>query len=260
MSYARRRWPCSQEEKQRMGERDKGRVHSMCRRAVTLRLNAKTFSFFLSLSVEAKEGGEFMALQLLSLVTVNWLLSEAVRVFYGRPFVPGLCLGSHLWGEQSYRRPRRRSLLPLKPQPEDYWRWHFSVLSANRPASQLPPSLLGPYLSIHLWASRGTGTKATAPLLSVGLGVLLFLFIKGDFEWHCTTERVPQPQKTCAFTLKSHRSPRNTLMDEGKKEKGFSNNLSKVLKTLLTVLRQSCIAGLFVCMFVITGLFLPILV
>lgn len=37
-----------------------------------------------------------MALQLLSLVTVNWLLSEAVRVFYGRPFVPGLCLGSHL--------------------------------------------------------------------------------------------------------------------------------------------------------------------
>lgn len=70
----------------------------MCRRAVTLRLNAQTFSFFfsLSLSLEAKEGGEFMALQLLSLVTVNWLLSEAVRVFYGRPFVPGLCLGSHL--------------------------------------------------------------------------------------------------------------------------------------------------------------------
>lgn len=37
-----------------------------------------------------------MALQLPALVTVNWLLSEAVRVFYSRPFVPGLCLGSHL--------------------------------------------------------------------------------------------------------------------------------------------------------------------
>lgn len=37
-----------------------------------------------------------MAPQLPALVTVNWPLSEAVRVFYGRPFVPGLCLGSHL--------------------------------------------------------------------------------------------------------------------------------------------------------------------
>lgn len=37
-----------------------------------------------------------MALQLPALVTVNWPLSEAVRVFYGRLFVPGLCLGSHL--------------------------------------------------------------------------------------------------------------------------------------------------------------------
>lgn len=32
-----------------------------------------------------------MALQLLALVTVNWTLSEAVRVFYGLLFVPGLC-------------------------------------------------------------------------------------------------------------------------------------------------------------------------
>lgn len=37
-----------------------------------------------------------MALQLLALVTVNWPLSEAVKVFYGPLFVPGLCQGSHL--------------------------------------------------------------------------------------------------------------------------------------------------------------------
>lgn len=52
-------------------------------------------------------------------------------------------------------------------------------------------------------------------------------------------------------------------MDETK-EKGFSNNLRKVQKTLLRMLRQSCIEEIFffffsrVCKFVITGLFLPI--
>lgn len=69
----------------------------MCRHAVTLRLNSQTFSFFsFALSGRESERGGFMAPQLPALVTVNWPLSEAVRVFYGRPFVPGLCLGSHL--------------------------------------------------------------------------------------------------------------------------------------------------------------------
>lgn len=51
---------------------------------------------FLFFSLEAKERGEFMALQLIALVTVNRPLSEAVRVFYGRLFALGLCRGSHL--------------------------------------------------------------------------------------------------------------------------------------------------------------------
>lgn len=106
-------------------------------------------------------------------------------------------------------------LLPLKLQPEDCWTsppplFHFPCLYwfLICPSTFEPPG--------------GTGTKATAPLLSVGLGVLLFLFIKGDFARHCPTKGAPQPQKICAFTLESHRSPRKTLMDEEKKEKKVS--------------------------------------
>lgn len=99
-----------------------------------------------------------MALQLLSLVTVNWLLSEAVRVFYGRPFVPGLCLGSHLWGERSYRQPRHRTLLPLKLQPGDYWRWRWHVVLL-RPFSQWLCSSTPPPIS--------TGSLSVYPPLSL---------------------------------------------------------------------------------------------
>ncbi|TKS87782.1 Eyes absent -like protein 1 [Collichthys lucidus] len=44
-------------------------------------------------SKKRKERGEFMALQLLALVTVNWPLSEAVKVFYGPPVCAGTLSG-----------------------------------------------------------------------------------------------------------------------------------------------------------------------
>lgn len=56
--------------KKKSKERGKDKKAECTQCAVTLGLNAETFSFFfLSLSLEAKEGGKFMALQLLS-----WLL------------------------------------------------------------------------------------------------------------------------------------------------------------------------------------------
>lgn len=110
-----------------------------------------------------------MALQLLSLVTVNWLLSLAVRVFYGRPFVQGLCLG-FTPVRRSYRRPGRRTGL----QPEDCWRGPFSPT-----APPLPPPLLLLYLSIHLRAPRGNGDKSDRPAVKRWSGSPALFIYKG---------------------------------------------------------------------------------
>lgn len=122
-------------------------------------------------------------------------------------------------------------------------------LACLRPFSQsLPPH---PRSLIHLSTLEPPGTNATAPLSSVGLGVLLFLFIKGDFEWPCTTERVPPPQKTCAFILKSHCSPGNDLDGRGgKKEKGFSNNLSKSTQNFIDSAQTIVYSGTLLCVYV----------
>lgn len=159
--------PAAKKKKQRTGEGGGEETKAECTQCagapshfvLTLRLS---LFFFLSLSLwKWRRGGKFMALQLLSLVTVNWLLSEAVRVFYGRPFVPGLCLGSHLWGERSYRRPRRRTLLPLTLQPRDYCRWHVSILSAN--PSPPPPD---PLSVCPPWSLQGQTRLLLCPALA----------------------------------------------------------------------------------------------
>lgn len=112
----------------------------------------------------------------------------------------------------------------------------------------------------------GQTDKATAPLLTVGLGVLCLLFMNGDFvSGTAPPKKVPRRQKTRAFlqsTIDFHHSKRKTFMEETKKIRGFSNNLRKLQKTLFTMLRQSCIEEIFfcVCKFVITGLFLPIFI
>lgn len=139
----------------------------MCWQTVTLRLNP--WFFFL----EAKERGDFSAQQLLALVTVNWPLSEAVKVFYGPLFVPGLCQGSHLWGEQSYWWPR---LL------------HF-VSPQNSATVNHRPTTTGGDISLFPWLTLRSPPpfsvllrdKATAPVVIVGLGVPYFLFMSEDF-------------------------------------------------------------------------------
>lgn len=88
-----------------------------------------------------------MAPQLPALVTVNWPLSEAVRVFYGRPFVWTLSGFTPVGrAELPTAAARCRTPLTLKLQPHDYWRRHFSVRSAHPiPSAPLPV----PYLSAH---------------------------------------------------------------------------------------------------------------
>lgn len=160
----------------------------MCWHSVTLCLNLKLFFF----NLEAKERGEFTALQLLALVTVNRPLSGAVKVFYGPVFEPGLCQGSHLWGEQSYWRPR----LPRhrKTQEHDYWWWHFSIPLAPS-FSPLPV----PYPSAFD-SSRCHTTARQSDCSSVGSGVLCFLFMNGDFAGGIVPpRRYLDDKKTRAF-------------------------------------------------------------
>lgn len=217
----------------------------MCRSAVTLRLNAKTFSFFfLSLSLwKRRRGGKFMALQLLSLVTVNWLLFEAVRVFYGHPFVPGLCLGSHLWGERSYRRPRRRTLLPLTLQPRDYCRWHVSVLSAN---PSPPPPVPSP--SVHLGASRDKRDCSSvqrwpgSPALFIYKGRLWVAL--HHWEGSSTTKDL------CLYPQVPLQPGEWLGRTRGKKEKGFSNNLSKSTQNFIDSAQTIVYSGTLLCVYV----------
>lgn len=168
----------------------------MCRHAVTLRLNAKTFSFFLSLSGSKRE---------------RWIYGTAaacpgyceLAAFWSCQSVlwPPVCAGT-LSGFTPVRRaelptasPRCRTLLSLKLQPDDYWRWHISVLSADPPYFSTPKHTPPPRLS---WFLSGLPTfeppgaeGQKRPLLSKRCpgSPALFIYIKGDFE------KVPQPQK-----------------------------------------------------------------
>lgn len=137
----------------------------MCWHTVTLCLNPKLFFFFFFL--EAKERGEFMALQLLALVTVNWLLSEAVKVFYGPPVCAGTLSG--------FTPVRRAELLMASPaSPHLATELSYSTSTGPRllvvtffsvPLALHFTSLSVPYLPAHFYVSLLWRDRQTKRLL-----------------------------------------------------------------------------------------------
>lgn len=217
----------------------------MCWHTVTLRLNTKLFFVPLSLPGSKRE------VNLWRCSCLPWLL------WIGRflklsecSTAPSLCRDSvkvHTCEESGATGGLATELSRSNPPGPRLLLVTFlhplsSLFLRSSPHSSVCSTSVRPLYSPSLTAMRQT-QKATA--LSA-LGVLCFLFIK-LWEWHRVTEKVPRWQKTRAFlqrTINFHRSERKTFMDETK-EKGFSNNLRKVQKTLLRMLRQSCIEEIF---------------
>ena len=237
-------------------EKEKRRLSTrlMCWHTVTLRLNLNLFPFFFILYLEAKARGEFTALQLLALVTVNWRRSEAVTVFYGALLVPGLCQGSHLWGEQSYWWPRPPRLTSpqnsSKPQALDYCWWHFSVPLAPLPSLSLslsPPALLSlPYLSVYFLPPplcHGTDRQSDCSSVNCRPGSPVLLI----YERRLCARRFLGDKRLVPFAKYYWFPPQREedVYGRNKKKKGFSNNLRKLQKTLFTMLRQSCTEEIF---------------
>lgn len=160
----------------------------MCWHTVTLRLNTKLF--FFSLSLSGIEGE-------------RWIYGAAAAC-------PGYCELAAFWSCQSVLRPpvcagtlsgftpvRRAELLMASPgSPHLATELIYSkppgprllVMTFLHPFSS--PLCSSPHLSVcslsvyplySLSPVMGQTDKATAPLLTVGLGVLCFLFINGDF-------------------------------------------------------------------------------
>lgn len=267
-------------KKRRGGWREKRRLSTrlMCWHTVTHRLNPKLFFFFFCKAKE-REGGEFMALQLLALVTVNWPLSGAVKVFYGLLFVPGLCQGSHLWGEQSYWWPRRASphlateLRSSKTTGPRLLVVTFSSVPLARPHPLLFtfPSRLLLYLFTYFFffLKSPLHPRTDRQSFSVKPGSpALLIYEQTLWVAPCHWEGTSTTKDSCLLqsTIDFHHSERKTFMEETnkqKKKRGFSNNLRKLTKNFIYIAETIVYRGnLFfcVCKFVITGLFLPIFI
>lgn len=185
-----------------------------------------------------------MALQLL-----NWLLSEAVKVFYNSPFEPGLCQSSHLGGEQRYWCAR----LPHIILPQN------SATVKHRPAttgvtflhfSSSTPTLLWPFTSVpylsELWMSQDRKKKQ---LLLCELSAresctsYLWDFVSGTMQLRSSMIKRLVPLYSVLLISTTARA-RHLW-----KKKKFFNNLRKLQKTLFTMQRQSCTEGIsFVCL------------
>lgn len=185
-----------------------------------------------------------MALQLLALVTVNWL-------FFPKPSKCFTALSTR--GTRQGFTPVTKTELPM---PLELSRTPIPLRLGVKCCLFMSPS----------FSIDGTKTVGRCPLnfprfaSPIALDVLLFLFI--IFKRLCGAASAPKKalclRDLCLFVLQSTLIPLHQEVYGGKK-KDFLSNLRKNLTKLFTLQRQSC-TDIFVCKFVITGLFLRILI
>lgn len=240
----------------------------MCWHTVTLCLNPKLFFFFFSFWKRRREVNLWRCSCLPWLLWIGRFLKLS-KCFTPPLFAPGLCQGSHLWGEQSYWWPRPPRLTSpqnwatVHPQAHDYWWWLFLRPSSSSPHVSVCSLSACPLL--RLSPVTGQTDKATAPLLTVSLGVLCFLFMNGDFvSVTAPLRRYLDDKRLVPFTKYYWFPPRREedVYGWNEKKKGFSNNLRKLQNFIYNAETIVYRGNLFfcVCKFVITGLFLPIFI
>lgn len=209
----------------------------MCWHTVTLRLNLY-FLLLLLLFWTRRGRGEFMALQLLALVTVNWPLSGAVKVFYG----PCLCRDSVRVHTCEESRATDGASLHLttelgysKPQAHDYWWWCSSVPLAS--PLLFSSCVVRSFFCKDFFVSLLSQDRETKRLLLWWLSV----WESCAYLWTETLRVAPRHLEGTSTTkdlcllqcaIDFHHSGKKPFMEERKW--GFSNNLRKLQKTLFT--------------------------